>query len=473
MRKKNFCLAVLSASAVLALGASFSSFAAWKSVNSEWVYTDNNGNNVTSDWRSDNGESYYLGADGYMVRNTLIEDNGNYYYLRSGGQMLKNSWRFLENPSWQGDDKVGEGSWYYFDSNGRALRTTGDTVKIADIGGKKFAFDQYGRMLTGWITSSGENITDDSDWATATYYGDAEGDGSLVTNAWVYISVKDDDNEDDNEPTYHFYFASNGKKTVSTEKTIGNVKYTFDERGVALDAWVHNSDKGTWKYYGTEEEPKLHTGWFEAVPDKDLDSDDYESDTTHWFYANSKGEITIPTGDGEKGVTKTIDGKSYLFNDCGEMMTGLRILTYSGSKITDISSEVDSVDRIKEMDSNTQKLIYFGDSGAAKTGITTVSLDGSDYTFNFKSNGSPRGVGENGISDGFIYVNGLRLTADDDSKYQAVPYNGTWYVVNENGNLQKNKKNLKDSDGYYYCTKSTGESIHGEFPLPEKCEIEH
>ena len=74
MRKKNFCLAVLSASAVLALGASFSSFAAWKSVNSEWVYTDNNGNNVTSAWRSDNGESYYLGSDGYMVRNTLLED---------------------------------------------------------------------------------------------------------------------------------------------------------------------------------------------------------------------------------------------------------------------------------------------------------------------------------------------------------------------------------------------------------------
>ena len=164
MRKKNFCLAVLSASAVLALGASFSSFAAWKSVNSEWVYTDNNGNNVTSAWRSDNGESYYLGSDGYMVRNTLLEDNGNYYYLRNGGQMLKNGWRFLENPSWQGDDKVGDASWYYFDNNGRALRTTGDTVKIADIGGKKFAFDMYGRMLTGWITAAGENISDDSDW---------------------------------------------------------------------------------------------------------------------------------------------------------------------------------------------------------------------------------------------------------------------------------------------------------------------
>ena len=316
MRKKNFCLAVLSASAVLALGASFSSFAAWKSVNSEWVYTDNNGNNVTSAWRSDNGESYYLGSDGYMVRNTLLEDNGNYYYLRNGGQMLKNGWRFLENPSWQGDNKVGDASWYYFDNNGRALRTTGDSVKIADIGGKKYAFDMYGRMLTGWITAAGENISDDSDWASATYYGDSEGDGSLVTNAWVYISVKDDDNEDDNEPTYHFYFGSNGKKTVSTEKTIGNVKYTFDERGVAQDSWVHNSDKGTWKYYGDEEEPKLHTGWFETVPPKDLNSDDHESGTTHWYYANSKGEITM-------NEFKSIDGKSYAFNDKGEWFKNL------------------------------------------------------------------------------------------------------------------------------------------------------
>ena len=102
MRKKNFCLAVLSASAVLALGASFSSFAAWKSVNSEWVYTDNNGNNVTSAWRTDNGESYYLGEDGYMIRNTLLEDNGNYYYpetgelsyaeaVRSGAQIVINT----------------------------------------------------------------------------------------------------------------------------------------------------------------------------------------------------------------------------------------------------------------------------------------------------------------------------------------------------------------------------------------------
>lgn len=462
MRKKNFCLAVLSASAVLALGASFSSFAAWKSVNSEWVYTDNNGNNVTSAWRSDNGESYYLGSDGYMVRNTLLEDNGNYYYLRSGGQMLKNSWRFLENPSWQGDDKVGEGSWYYFDNNGRAYRTTGDTVKVADINGKKFAFDQYGRMLTGWITESGENLSDESDWASALYYGDGEGDGSLVTNAWVYISVKDDDNEDDNEPTYHFYFGSNGKKVKATDKTIGNVKYTFDDRGVAQDSWVKDS-KGAYKYYGDEDEPKLHTGWFQAVPSKDLNSEDHESGTTHWYYANSKGEIY-------RNDCKTIDGKSYLFNSAGEMVTGLRILEYVDGKYSSYTGEVDSVDTVKSMNSSTEKLVYFGDNGAAKTGITTVSLDGSNYTFNFKSNGSPRGVGETAINGGYIYLNGLRLTADEDSKYGTVTYKGEEYLVNESGTIQKNKKNIKDADDTYYCTSPKGVVLHSG---TEKCTTKH
>ena len=462
MRKKNFCLAVLSASAVLALGASFSSFAAWKSVNSEWVYTDNNGNNVTSAWRSDNGESYYLGSDGYMVRNTLLEDNGNYYYLRNGGQMLKNGWRFLENPSWQGDDKVGDASWYYFDNNGRAYRTTGDTVKVADINGKKFAFDQYGRMLTGWITEAGENLSDESDWASALYYGDGEGDGSLVTNAWVYISVKDDDNDDDNEPTYHFYFGSNGKKVKATDKTIGNVKYTFDDRGVAQDSWVKDS-KGAYKYYGDEDEPKLHTGWFQAVPSKDLNSEDHESGTTHWYYANSKGEIY-------RNDCKTIDGKSYLFNSAGEMVTGLRILEYVDGKYSSYTGEVDSVDTVKSMNSSTEKLVYFGDNGAAKTGITTVSLDGSNYTFNFKSNGSPRGVGETAINCGYIYLNGLRLTADEDSKYGTVTYKNEEYLVNESGTIQKNKKNIKDADDTYYCTSPKGVVLHSG---TEKCTTKH
>ncbi len=68
------------------------------------------------------------------------------------------------------------------------------------------------------------------------------------------------------------------------------------------------------------------------------------------------------------------------------MVTGLRILYYEDGKYTSYSGEVDSVDTIKNMNSNTQ-LVYFESSGAAKTGTTTISLMVL-YTFSFRSNGS-------------------------------------------------------------------------------------
>ena len=46
-----------------------------------------------------------------MLRRTLIEDDDNYYYLGSSGAMATNVWKFIQNPEWQGDELVGEGSW--------------------------------------------------------------------------------------------------------------------------------------------------------------------------------------------------------------------------------------------------------------------------------------------------------------------------------------------------------------------------
>ena len=153
------------------------------------------------------------------------------------------------------------------------------------------------------------------------------------------------------------------------------------------------------------------------------------------------------------------------------MVTGLRILYYEDGKYSSYSSsEVDSADTVKNMNSDTQKLVYFESNGAAKTGTTTITLDGTSYTFSFKSNGSPRGVGETGISDGYIYENGLRLTADEDTKYGVVTYKNESYVVNEKGSIQKNKKNLKDADETYYCTNSKGILLHSS---TEKCTTKH
>ena len=50
----------------------------------------------------------------------------------------------------------------------------------------KYVFDEYGRMLTGWISESGEALTDESAWQDALYYGDGDNNGgALIVNNWL------------------------------------------------------------------------------------------------------------------------------------------------------------------------------------------------------------------------------------------------------------------------------------------------
>lgn len=465
MKKSNFCYAVLTASAVLALGSAVTAFAAdWVAVGDEWVFEDSNGQRVTDSWKSSGADSYYLGSDGYMLRNTLLNDNENFYYLRSSGAMVKNEWRYIQNPEWQGDELVDEGSWYYFGDNGRAYKTADSKVKIAEIGGKKYAFDTYGRMMTGWVSETGEYVAEDN-WQDGLYYADGEGDGSLVTNAWVYISVVDDDNEEESDPTYHFYFSSNGKKTVDDERKIGDKEYIFDNRGVAKHGWVstEKNDKTEWQYYGDSEDPYLRTGWFEAVPDENLNAGGHSDGSTYWYYASSNGEIA-------RGEFKTIDNKTYAFNGNGELVTGLKIVSFGEDENSKKPTGFSGFDYVSEMPTgkdDTRQVIYFGSDGAIQTGTQTIAIDGTNYSFYFKSNGSPKGAGHTGFSDGYIYDHGRRLTAEEDTTYQIVEWDGKSYVLNEKGSIQKKRKNIKDKDGYYYCTNADGTLLHG--PLDDKC----
>ena len=67
MRKQTKLVAVLSAAALLAIGASMTSFAAtphWDQEDGEWVYLDRNGERVTDEWKKSNGQWYYLDEDG-------------------------------------------------------------------------------------------------------------------------------------------------------------------------------------------------------------------------------------------------------------------------------------------------------------------------------------------------------------------------------------------------------------------------
>ena len=83
MRKQTKLVAVLSAAALLAIGASMTSFAAgWTQEDGTWVYLDRDGDRVTEDWKKSGANYYWLDEDGQMATDMLVEDtdkNDHYY----------------------------------------------------------------------------------------------------------------------------------------------------------------------------------------------------------------------------------------------------------------------------------------------------------------------------------------------------------------------------------------------------------
>ena len=76
MKKQTKLVAVLSTAALLAIGASMTSFAAtgWAEEDGTWVYYDRNGDKVTDKWAKSGNNWYYLDSNGEMAVDTLIED---------------------------------------------------------------------------------------------------------------------------------------------------------------------------------------------------------------------------------------------------------------------------------------------------------------------------------------------------------------------------------------------------------------
>ena len=133
---------MFSASALLALGASLTSFAAskgtWMMVDGEWYCYDKNGDAYTNVFCSSNGKEYYVGDDGQLVRSEWVEYDGNYYFVNSSGAKITNDWR-LTTPY---DDDTADEEWYYFKSNGKKAENENIACK-----GKACYFDTGRKML--------------------------------------------------------------------------------------------------------------------------------------------------------------------------------------------------------------------------------------------------------------------------------------------------------------------------------------
>ncbi len=529
MRKQMKIVAALSATALLALGASAVAMAAgWSNESGEWQYLDNEGAAVSDVWRKSGDYWFYLGADGNMVKDELISYKNNYYYVNQDGAMVTNQWVAIDTDGYDSnsDDGEAEYRWFYFSSDGKAYKNGDSNLTKSDlktINGKKYAFDQDGAMLYGWV-SDGLSIDslDDDAWTNDDFYFGGWNDGAAA-QGWVQLSVIDSDGDDQD---YWFYF-SDGKKEKNKKKTINGALYYFAEDGHMLDEWANASSKSDIDANTSANNAVYLNGdgsvrknqWIYTVPDEDLceayNIDDYDNDDSRWFFTRADGKLF--TND-----IKTIKGKKYIFDVAGRMRHGL-VVSYNHSyanklglddvtaddykanysegklklKVDDkvltnhgyasvgeelAANEIPGIDNIiVEWYSNDER-----NDGSRKTGYVNVEFSDDTYQMYFDKNGKAV-HGYNTTIKKFVYA-GIVLKADNDtSNYAAVKTvetsgaaNGSMtirdssllyaedgdslemmdaYLVNNQGTIQKSKSNLKDNNDMYYVTDRDGRIV--------------
>ena len=477
MRKQTKLVAVLSTAALLAIGASMTSFAAqgWAEEDGTWVYYDKNGDKVTDSWKKSGDSWYWLDENGEMAVDMLVEDDDNYYYVNENGTMVTNQWVAVENED-AGEDDEPDHYWYYFQANGKAYRRsdTSSTISAKTINGKKYAFDTDGKMLYGWVNDSFERVTDeDTEWQEGLYYFGGEDDGAMRVNTWELISITSDEEADEIQPGDEFwdedqdrwfFFQSSGKKKyadgdkVFTDKKINGKKYGFDKYGRMVASWysedlqkasgsittVASDSQGnpdyshSFMYFSNPEDGARYSkGWFKVVPGYYLHESKYEDDADYWYYANGDGNIIA-------NRVKKIKGKTYAFDEYGRMISGLALLKYTDSSDSDGTEIVKYADDDKQYSYDTEdafnetamgdlaedlangtfRFMYFGgaDDGSMKTGRQNIDIDGETFAFKFATKSNIKGAGLTGVDDDKFYVGGKLVKADKDDKYQIVKF---------------------------------------------------
>ena len=366
--------------------------------NQWWYYFGANGkaykrsDSATNDvsLKTINGKKYTFDTDGKMqygwVKDgeTQYDENAwqdaEYYFGDENDGSMAEGWREIAITDDQAADlqpgdyywEVDQTRWFYFKASGKKEKNqTGKTIN-----GRKYGFDEYGRMNAGWFT------------------------GATLSNTVA---------------TY-----SNTTGTYSDGQ--GNPDYS-----------------GSFMYFSTPEDGARSTkGWFKVTPGYYLNKSKYEDGADAWYYSDGSGKIVANQIKTINGKKYAFDNYGRMIS--GFVVLQMKANTIgAGYSTKDIVQKVDSdsaydtsdnyVKFVKANDSmfssGELKSYFFGgsDDGSMKTGKQSVEMDGEKLTFEFEKNGSAKGAGVNGMSDHRFYVGGKLTTADSDSKIEIVVLN--------------------------------------------------
>lgn len=497
MRKQTKIAAVVSAAALLALGASITSFAAskgtWMMVDDEWYCYDKNGDVYTNTFCSSNGKEYYVGDDGAIVTSSWVDYDGEYYFVNSSGAKVTNDWR-LTAPI---DDENGDEQWFYFQSTGKRANNKKILYK-----GHTYYFDADGKMLTGWVTADGNDVVNEENSIDTdkTFFCDET--GARVESGWVQTTEPATADDDADAGEYWYYLKSSGKVATGKQNNVKGQSYIFgteaDNKGQMLTGWVGGNEDGDKKMHyveigGEDDSRALSTTdaayyapycdefdghvkknqW--ALTWKPTEYYDEDEDNDKWYYWLDKdGKVYLPEyadalgykyalgdaaleikngGNAYQITKKKINSKDYFFNEEGEML----------SKFIDVQ-EVYKNDKTGTYAMKTG--FYYlggGSDGCMKTGAQSIKDDNGDvYKFYFgtkdnSSTGEVKGAGITGNKNNKLYYEG-HLVAAEDYKYQPVRVNGLLFVVNQNGSIQHSNVEYKEDGDILVSMKSTTEN---------------
>ena len=487
MRKQTKIAAVVSAAALLALGASMTSFAAskgtWMMVDGEWYCYDKNGDAYTNVFCSSNGKEYYVGDDGQLVRSEWVDYDGSYYFVNSSGAKITNDWR-LTTPY---DDDTADEEWYYFKSNGKRAENEKITYK-----GKSYYFDTDGKMLTGWVTT-GDGATSVNE-ATGyekdhTFYCDET--GARVEGAWVKDTEPGTDDDDADADEYWYYLKkATGKPATGKQSNINGQIYLFNNEGQMQNGWVAEAASGSdVKFYQLDEEDNekpmsdatkavYYCGdeddghakknkWMKTWLPNDTNE---EEDDKEWFWFDKEGKLFRASENKKNSVETAADAEKYKLDEGTLTSDDGKVAKLIGKKKVnskDYWFRDDGVMLSKFYKIN-DAMFYFGgaDDGSMKTGSQSIKDNAGDtYKFYFYTkdqttdkyqtpkagNKLKKGAGVVGNQSNKLYYYGLLLTADD-YKYQVVTLKdndgqNVKFIINSNGSIQHSYGTTYKEDG--------------------------
>lgn len=429
MRKKG--LLILGMSMALAFGGGITANAAagWAMENGKWVYYDNSGYMVVNEWKKGADDKWrYLNSNGQMAVDCWVDET---YYVDSNGIMVAGGWMKLAS-NYSGPTEVDH--WYYFLDSGKAVMNAWKKINE-----KWYHFDWDGAMETGWMDGN-------------MYFANDDG-AALVGWHKLYPPEEDAEEQDpfqDDERRW-YYFSSSGKKFVPDlagdarcgEKRIDGNYYCFNSHGAMQTGWAYlgggNSSSGIDGYRFYDNSGKAVTGWYSAYPPSEIGGYD---DEVEWFYFSKSG---VPKVGPTRGTATTkdflkINGKTYLFNELGNPVTGLQ--------------------KVYTNESTDEYTYYYFDenSCAVMSGKMTIEeSDGNRCPYYFATSGK----GFTGVQGGCLYYRGKQQSSESDTKYEIITIPGengknTNYLVNEAGKVVKSSSGVKDADGVKYSTNSNG-----------------